>query len=223
MITEKVVLSAAHCDVIPPTDTNKFPYLIGLGTHNISSLFTPTLGFLENKNVVIKQVKDVIKHPEYRQILFLFDFQLFILETPVKLSKTISPVCLPLPEEYDTLEREENILTGFGAHKVWYLEYEKLLGKPLNRAALIPEELMSNESELIDTITEYDFQKNAIEGFFKNYYEMFPGIEKCIDNNYELVCKITNETLDSLIENIKQKLTDSGRSMEKDDVNRFLG
>ena len=219
MITENVVLSAAHC-ANNRTDTKKFPFIIGLGLHNVSNLITLTDRTSLDKTS-LKQVKDVIIHPEYNGEILLFDFVLFVLESPVKLSKIISPVCLPLPEELE-LENKENILTGFGAHKIWYIEYERLLGKPMNRASLIPEELLSNESALMATITDYDFQKNAVERFYNTFYEMFPGIEKCIEN-FEFVCKITNKTMDSITENIKLKLAESGIPMEKIDVNSFLG
>ena len=129
--------------------------------HNISNINEDTSAFFENpwsskyNNIVVRKAKEIILHPEnsYNNIN---DFGILILEIPVKFSHTIGPVCLPLPEDYSVLEEEENILTGYGMNKLWFNEYERLLGKPLPRANLLPKNIAEsrNKSVFIDIIKE---------------------------------------------------------------------
>ena len=88
MITEKVVLSAAHC-----VHKNASDYLIGLGFHNFSGYSDWSEEQLRKH--VIKEVEEIIKHREFSKGSFNYDFALFILKDPATLSRIISPVCLP--------------------------------------------------------------------------------------------------------------------------------
>ena len=133
---------------------------------------------------VIRNVKEIIKHPQYDDQLdvrrLFFDFALFIMETPVKITKIVSPVCLPLPNEFDNLEKEKNILIGFGLTRMWFQSYNELLGGELQHAPLIPAEILFNETLLSDKLDQPNFQKNIIDGYLKTFKEIFPGIEAMI-------------------------------------------
>ena len=48
----------------------------------------------------------------------MFDFALFILKDPERLSRKIITVCLPDEKEIGTFETEEIILIGFGNSKI---------------------------------------------------------------------------------------------------------
>ena len=67
-----------------------------------------------------------------------------------------------------------------------------------------------------------DFQNRVIQGFFETFTDLFPGVEKCIQN-YEFVCNITSQTFDAIMKNIAQKIHNSGIRKEKNDVEAFLG
>ena len=121
MITEKVVISAAHC-----VSKNQSGHLIGLGFHNLSGYMDWSEE--EWRKHVIKEVKEIIVHEKYDKDTDVYDFALFILEDPERLSRKIITVCLPDEKEIGTFETEEIILIGFGNSKILFLEYEKLLG-----------------------------------------------------------------------------------------------
>ena len=137
MITEKVVISAAHC-----VSKNQSGHLIGLGFHNLSGY--SDWSEEEWRKHVIKEVKEVIVHEKYDKDTDVYDFALFILEDPERLSRKISLVCLPDIKEIGTLETKENILIGFGNSKIWFLEYEKLLGRKLISVSLMTPEMFDN-------------------------------------------------------------------------------
>ena len=215
MITEKVVLSAAHC---VNGDPSKFK--IGLGLHNVSG-YTQWSEKEWEKHILL-EVKEIIQHDEFSLATVLYDFSLFILRDPARLSRAVSPVCLPHKYEVDEVERKENILIGFGTSKVWFMEYKKLLGGKLQSASLIPPEVYSNKSAAISAFTNDDFHKNVLDGYFETFIKLFPGIEKCI-NKYEFVCEITDQKLDVIASNIKEKIHKSGSINEDNDVAEFLG
>ena len=92
---------------------------------------------------VIMNVREIFRHPKYETIpRVIFDFGLLLLEAPVEMSKTVSPVCLPRPNEFTAVEKEKSILIGFGTSRLWYQLYDELLGGELPRAPLIPIEIL---------------------------------------------------------------------------------
>ena len=92
----------------------------------------------------------------------------------------------------------------------------------LESAQLIPLEIVFNETALIDKLEEPNFQENIIQGFFKTFLELFPGIEACIEN-YEFVCEIDDVMIDEIINNIAQKISSSGIDQDKEYHEYFLG
>ena len=221
LITEKLVISAAHCVVLNASET-----FIALGMHNMSGF--ATWSEQELSKHTITNVSEIIKHPLYDdhrdiQILF-FDFALFILETPVKISMIVSPVCLPLPKEFDTLEKENNILIGFGLTRMWFQLYNELLGGELKRAPLIPAEILFNGNLIINKLEQPNFQKNIIDGYFKTLKDIFPGIEACIDDKYDIVRQcLYGAKNEEIVMNIANKISNTGRDMEEEVVKQFLG
>ena len=151
-----------------------------------------------------------------------YDFSLFILKKPVKFSKTVSPLCLPNKQEIDILEKKENIVVGFGISKIWFIEYKRLLGGEMEPAPLINPELFRNHSALIAAFTEGDYEKNMIDGYFKTFIDLFPGMERCMDN-HDFVCNMDSELIDEIIRNMEQKIRNSGTKNENKDVEAFLG
>ena len=82
--------------------------------------------------------------------------------------------------------------------------------------------MYSNKSAVISAFTNDDFHKNVLDGYFETFIKLFPGIEKCI-NKYEFVCEITDQMLDVIASNIKEKIHKSGSINEDNDVAEFLG
>ena len=122
----------------------------------------------------------------------------------------------------DIFERAENIIVGFGTSKIWFVEYNKLLGGKLESASLLTPELFSNKSSLILGFTEGKLEKNIIDGYFKTFSEIFPGIEICL-KNYEIVCNITEQLMEIILRNMEEKIRNSGTKTENPDVQDFLG
>ena len=157
--------------------------------------------------------------------LFQGLFLILLLEASVEMSKTVSPVCLPRPNEFTTVEKEKSILIGFGTSRLWYQLYDELLGGELPRAPLIPIELLENETALFDKLEQPKYQENIIHGYFKTFKEIFSGIEACIDDNYNVVSDLClNKTkVDEIVNNIGDKLSNAGRDLDEQDVKYFLG
>ena len=162
-----MVLSAAHCVFGNETASDLF---IALGLHNVSGF--SNWSQQELKKHVFRNIKEIITHPQHELATLLFDFALFILKSPVKMSKIVSPVCLPHPDEFDIIERKKNILIGFGLSRMWFQYYNELRGGVLEIAQLIPLEIVQNETALIDKLEESNFQENIIKGFFKTFLEL---------------------------------------------------
>ena len=215
MITEKVVLSAAHC-----VSKNQSGHLIGLGFHNLSGY--SDWSEEEWRKHVIKEVKEIIVHEKYDKDTDVYDFALFILEAPERLSRKISLVCLPDIKEIGTLETKENILIGFGNSKIWFLEYEKLLGRKLISVSLMTPEMFDNPQTLASAFMNVEFHNRVIREFFEAFIGFFPGVETCIEN-YEFVCKITSQKSENIMKNIEHKIRISGGKYENHEVKVFLG
>ena len=203
LITENLVLSAAHCV------NQDYETFIALGMHNVSG-FTKW-SEQELKKYVIRNVKETVIHPKHKYLTksIGFDFALFLLETPVKISNIISPVCLPRPNELDSLESKKNILIGFGLSRLWFHLYNELLGGELQHAPLIPlKTYLYNQTALLDKLEEPNFQENIIRGYFKNFKEIFPGIEACIDDSHTFVKKCLDAAKnEEIVKNIADKLS----------------
>ena len=80
-------------------------------------------------------------------------------------------------------------------------------------------DLMSNKSALIWGFTEGTLEKDIIDDFYKTFVEIFPGIEVCL-KNYDIVCNMTEDMMKTIVENIAEKIRNSGH---KDDIGAFLG
>ena len=170
---------------------------------------------------VIMEIEEIIIHEEWFKSSS-FDCSLLILKKAARFSFEVSPVCLPKQKEIDLLERENNIVVGFGTSHIWFIEYNKLLGGKLKPAPMITPELISNKSALIWGLTEGNLEKDMIDGYFKTFTDLFPGIEMCI-TNYEFVCNMTEDTMETIIRNIEIKIRNSGSENEHYNVEAFLG
>ena len=208
---------------------NASELFVALGMHNVSGF--QNLDSQEIKKYTIRNVKETVKHPKYDPATYVFDFSLFILENPVAISKKVSPVCLPRPNEFNIFEGKKNILIGFGVSKLWYQLYDDLLGGKLESVLLIPLDILFNETAIIQYLQQPLNQENIISDFFKTFISIFPGIGACIDNendgdvdfNYKFVCNITGVMIDKIIDNIAEKISNTGRDLDQEDVNYFLG
>ena len=187
--------------------------------HNISGFHNWSRE--EFSNHVIMKVEEIIIHEEWLNS-GSFDFSLMILKKPARFSVKVSPVCLPKKDEIDILERGENTVVGFGSTKIWFIEYNKLMGGQLKPASLTPPALLFNNSALIAGFTEGNLEEKIINGYFKTFIDLFPGIEICLEN-YEFVCNITQETRKIIIRNMETKIGNSGAKNENHEVQYFLG
>ena len=122
LITERVVATAAHC--LKPNfplswGVEKIIFRVALGVHNIT-WHDPDF---DRQNLV--DIKELIAHEDWNEDWSktkppaIFDFALIILKNPVKFSKTISILCLPMKGELARIEREENIMVGSGGSQIW--------------------------------------------------------------------------------------------------------
>ena len=150
----------------------------------------------QNKGIVIHEVQEIIMHPEET---YYNDYALFVLQSPIKMSTKISPICLPLPDEIEDIETESNIITGYGFEDIWYQEYEKLTGRPSRHAKLMNLRLK---------IPGFEIQKRAVEDFYKIFFEYFPTMELCIEN-FEFVCTMTDEKITIIMEEIQMNIMNS--------------
>ena len=187
--------------------------------HNISGFKDWTWEDFSKHSIM--EVDEIIIHEEYF-ISGSFDFALLTLKQPARFSFKVSPVCLPKKEEIVILERENNIVIGFGTSHIWFIEYNKLLGGKLKTASLITPDLISNKSALIWGFTEGNLEKDMIDGYFKTFVDIFPGIEICMEN-YEFVCNITEDIMKTIVGNIALKINNSGSKNDGQDVGAFLG
>ena len=187
--------------------------------HNISGFKDWTWEDFSKHSIM--EVEEIIIHEEWFQSRS-FDCSLLILKQPARFSFKVSPVCLPNQNEIDLLERENNVVVGFGTSHIWFIEYNKLLGGKLKSAPMITPELISNKSALIRGLTEGNLEKDIIDGYFKTFIDLFPGIEICIEN-YEFVCNMTEDILKTIIKNIEIKIRNSGSNNENYNVKDFLG
>ena len=228
LITDRVIVTAAHCkDIQPPpgVEVEEFIHRVGLGFHDVTGMREWPAEEFEKHNVL--DIKEMIGHEEWNGYVEfgkepVFDFALVILKNPVIFSKKISPLCLSMKEESGRFEREENILVGLGASQIWYLEYDKLLGGNLEKASLIPIEMFANTSALMEAFSTDNFEEKMVQRYFKTFANIFPGIGFCIEK-YEFVCKITDEIMDTIVRNIKSNIETSGADNNDQDVQAFLG
>ena len=190
--------------------------MIGLGMHNISRMSEWTSDDFRKQGVM--EVAQFIAPRKWYK-LGTHDFSLLILKETTRFSFKVSPVCLPKIEEIDSLERDNNIVVGFGTSNIWFIEYNKLLGRKIDSVSMITPDLISNKSALIWGFTEGNLEKDIVDGYFKTLFEIFPGFEICVEN-YDFVCNMTEDIRKSIVENIAKKIVDSGN---KNDVGEFLG
>ncbi|XP_078508639.1 serine protease 27-like [Lissotriton helveticus] len=85
LIANQWVLSAAHC--FSP-DFPAFTYKVVLGAYQLSN-------YSKNPNVISLYAKQVIINPAYKEADFSGDIALVELESPVRYTRHILPVCLP--------------------------------------------------------------------------------------------------------------------------------
>ena len=201
--------------------------MIGLGVHGISKFRKAVEYFLKHprtlkyRDIAVRTITKILIHPKYKaEEHDRFDFALFQVNAPIQFSKQIRPVCLPLKSEYDTMYVKENLVTGFGVHKIWIHEYERLLGERFLRNTLFTMETLkkvANGSKI-----NYELQTNITDEFLEAFVKIFPGFENCI-RNHNFVCNITNETLNEMTAQIKERIENAIHRNEENEVNGFLG
>ncbi|XP_073505017.1 serine protease 27-like isoform X2 [Phyllobates terribilis] len=102
LISESLVLTAAHCFYTPVNVSQVTAYL---GVQKLSDL--------QDRKIVVKKVKQVIVYPTYTDQGSSGDIALVKLESPVNYTPTILPICLPA----NTVNLPEGMLcwaTGWG-------------------------------------------------------------------------------------------------------------
>ena len=221
MITENIVLTAAHCNNSGHFISSTFA--IAFGIHEVA--FSLSTYLLEKglKGTVFREVKESIVHPKYNITTNAYDFAILILKTPVKMSRKISPVCLPDPIDPmdEILETKNNIQIGFGTSRIWFYEYQYLLKGQLEFAQFIPPEVFNDLPVFLSALQEDGFQRKIIEGYFQKFKELFPGIDECIEDN-AFVRELKNDSIDNIVANIRIKLMNSGRRVEEKRLEQFL-
>jgi len=110
LLTDRVVISAAHC-VVDDATQNVLPvdvFRLMFGVTDLDNL---------SGNEALRKVAQVIKHPEYvYDKIVKQDLALMFIESPLQLSRYINPVCL-----FDTQEPMTNAanelatVLGFGS------------------------------------------------------------------------------------------------------------
>ena len=90
-ISESIVLSATHCLL---DDLNPSDYSIAFGTHAVAFSMSMALLAKGLEGTIVKEVQDFIKHPKFDFQLATYDFSLFFLKTPARISRKNKP-CLP--------------------------------------------------------------------------------------------------------------------------------
>lgn len=103
LISAQHVLTAAHC--VSDFRNNTFAVVIGI--NKLSESIT-----LENTYLIIRYVI----HPGFQPTTLKNDIAILHLNLPVKFSKTILPICLPLSSKKEFLYEKEVVVIG------WYLE-----------------------------------------------------------------------------------------------------
>ena len=103
---------------------------------------------------VIMEVDEIIIREEWitknGKISMSYDCSLLFLKESAKFSWKFSPFCLPIKEQIYILERRKNIVVGFGASNIWFIEYNRLLGGKLKSASMITPKIVSNKSNNLD-------------------------------------------------------------------------
>ena len=182
----------------------------------------------KSKNEInYEYVQDICSHEGFAgtddmRIVNINDFSLLILQKPVKFSQTISPICLPMKGELQILETHDNMFLGFGASKVWFVEYAKMMGGKFFRSLLIPVRMFSDTSRLMKAFRTDYFKKKLIQAYIRVFNWIFPGIDICIYNT-EFVCKITNKIMDTIVKNINSKIKKIGNKERSSRCRRILG
>ena len=103
LISERHVLTAAHCEINLIPDT----WRVILGDHD---------GRKKEKGEITLKIKSATKHPWYwlEGETAAYDYAIWTLEEPIKFSNTILPICLPNSPNNDYHGRKV-INSGFGA------------------------------------------------------------------------------------------------------------
>ena len=138
-------------------------------------------------------VQEIIPHEGFAgtddmRIVNINDFSLLILQKPVKFLQTISPICLPKKGKLQILETHDNMLVGYVASKVWFVECEKMMGGKFFRSFLIPVRMFSDTTRLMKAYRTDYFEKKQVQVYFKVFAWIFPGIDICILYNIVFVC-----------------------------------
>jgi len=207
LISNKVVLTAAHCEGSHIAEDEE--RMVGLG------LITQTKP--ETNPGYFKKVKSWVVHNKYD--VPLNDIALYILENPVVFTRSVRPVCLPDKLDLKDLERSKNILPGFGTRNTWLIEYERLLGgkQKLNRTKLFTKENIAR------LISETEYPKEFVTDFFRTFFKLFPGIESCYDNDeFDLECWPSNNITTRNEINEKMRIDLENSNNENEEIEDFL-
>uniref|UniRef100_A0A671MLZ8 Suppressor of tumorigenicity 14 protein homolog n=1 Tax=Sinocyclocheilus anshuiensis TaxID=1608454 RepID=A0A671MLZ8_9TELE len=84
VISNKWLLSAAHCFIQPDSISNWLTYS-GLRDQNIKD------------SVQKRTLKNIITHPNYDSMTYDYDISLLELSDPLNFTNTVHPICLPAP------------------------------------------------------------------------------------------------------------------------------
>ena len=79
------------------------------------------------------------------------------------------------------------------------------MGGKFFRSLLIHVRMFSDTTRLMKAYRTDYFEKKQVQAYFKVFAWIFPGIDICI-YNIEIVCKITDKIIDTIVKNIKSKI-----------------
>ncbi|NXE81796.1 TMPSC protease, partial [Cochlearius cochlearius] len=103
LVNEKSVLTAGHC-VTGREDP--YSWRVVLGVHNL---------WKHGKHAAKRNIKSITVHPEFKRETFENDIALFELDSAVRYSDYIQPICLPPAQLHpDTDNETECFISGWG-------------------------------------------------------------------------------------------------------------
>ena len=86
---------------------------------------------------------------------------------------------------------------------------------------IIPQQIFFDLSALRSALLEEGFQRKIIEGYFKIFKDLFPGIDECIQD-IEFVRELKNYIIQKIVANIRIKIQNSDRKVESKRLEQFL-
>ncbi|EFX75606.1 hypothetical protein DAPPUDRAFT_26576, partial [Daphnia pulex] len=105
LLDNQHILTAAHC--VATLSSNEVAGVeVILGLHTLKPM---------DAQVVRRKLRRVVRHKGYHAANFFNDIAILKMDSPVKFSSTISPVCLPSAGTRDLYVNKDAVVVGWGA------------------------------------------------------------------------------------------------------------